>query len=153
MRSASSEASAAASTWRSRGPFVIVGSSAAIDVSETAASSKARCIASIRFLAEVIERSVDDVVAATFSLSSSTPYLFGEHSTDFEKQLRALLETRSDDGLFCERVRDIAFDVRGGDPVFADAELSNAFCILHMAALLFCSQRSSGAVPASARRG
>jgi SAM-dependent methyltransferase len=60
---------------------------------------------------EVIERRVDDVVAATFSLSSSTPHLFGDRRADFESRLRALLKAESDDGLFCERVRDIAFDV------------------------------------------
>ena len=60
---------------------------------------------------EVIERSVDDVVAAMFSLSSSTPHLFGDRYADFESDLRALLQAASDDGRFCERVRDIAFDV------------------------------------------
>jgi len=56
-------------------------------------------------------RSVDEIVDATFSLSSSTPHLFGARRTDFEAELRALLEAEADDGLFCERVRDIAFDV------------------------------------------
>jgi SAM-dependent methyltransferase len=61
---------------------------------------------------EVIERSADHVVAATFSLSSSTPHLFGDRRAEFERRLRALLTTASDgDDLFSERVRDIAFDV------------------------------------------
>lgn len=61
---------------------------------------------------EVIERTADQVVAATFSLSSSTPHLFGDRRAEFERELRALLGAASDgDGLFCERARDIAFDV------------------------------------------
>jgi hypothetical protein len=59
----------------------------------------------------VVERSIDDVVAATFSLSSSTPHLFGGRRAAFEVELRALLTVTADDGLFCERVRDLAFDV------------------------------------------
>jgi SAM-dependent methyltransferase len=60
---------------------------------------------------EVVERSVDEIVAATFSLSSSTPALLGADRERFEAQLRDLLVTRSDDGLFCERLRDVTFDV------------------------------------------
>jgi SAM-dependent methyltransferase len=60
---------------------------------------------------EVIERSIEEVMAATFSLSSSTPHLFGAYLPEFEAKLRALLRAASDDGQFCERVRDIAFDV------------------------------------------
>jgi hypothetical protein len=61
---------------------------------------------------EVVERSVDHVVAATFSLSSSTPHLFGDRRAEFETGLRALLVAASgDDDLFCERVSDVAFDV------------------------------------------
>jgi SAM-dependent methyltransferase len=60
---------------------------------------------------DVVERTVDQVVAATFSLSSSTPHLFGTRQPDFEAELRALLKAASDNGLFSERVRDIAFDV------------------------------------------
>jgi SAM-dependent methyltransferase len=61
---------------------------------------------------EVIERSVDQLVAATFSLSSSTPHLFGDRRHEFESALRAVLAAASDDDdLFCERVGDIGFDV------------------------------------------
>jgi SAM-dependent methyltransferase len=61
---------------------------------------------------EVVERSVDHVIAATFSLSSSTPHLFGDRRAEFESELRALLAAASDDDdLFCERARDITFDV------------------------------------------
>jgi SAM-dependent methyltransferase len=61
---------------------------------------------------EVVERSVDHFVAATFSLSSSTPRLFGDRRAEFESELRALLGAASDDDdLFSERARDVAFDV------------------------------------------
>ena len=60
---------------------------------------------------EVVERSVEDILAATFSLSSSTPHLFGGDRGRFESELRALLQAASDGGLFCERLRDVAFDV------------------------------------------
>jgi SAM-dependent methyltransferase len=60
---------------------------------------------------EVIERSIDDIVAVTFSLSSSTPHLFGSRRPVFEGELRTLLAAESHDGLFCERLPDLAFDV------------------------------------------
>lgn len=60
---------------------------------------------------EVVDRSVDEIVAAMFSLSSSTPHLFGPRRGQFEAELRALLEAASDGGSFCERVRDVAFDI------------------------------------------
>ena len=60
---------------------------------------------------EVVERTVEEIVAATFSLSSSTPYLLGPRQADFEADLKALLEATSQDGLFCERVPELAFDV------------------------------------------
>jgi len=61
--------------------------------------------------AELVERSVQEIVDATFSLSSSAPHLFGDRLEQFEAELRALLERAADGGLFCERLRDIAFDV------------------------------------------
>jgi SAM-dependent methyltransferase len=60
---------------------------------------------------EVVERSVQEIVAATFSLSSSTPSLLGADRDRFEAELTELLVATSDDGLFCERLRDIMFDV------------------------------------------
>lgn len=68
---------------------------------------------------EVIERSIDQVVAATFSLSSSTPHLFGNRCAEFEAELRTLLQAASDeDDLFCERAREIDVDIwrPGPDP-------------------------------------
>jgi SAM-dependent methyltransferase len=59
----------------------------------------------------IITRSVDDIVAATFSLSSSTPHLFGERAPRFESELRALLLDASPQGGFSEQMREIAVDV------------------------------------------
>jgi SAM-dependent methyltransferase len=61
--------------------------------------------------ARVVTRSADDVVAATFSLSGSTPHLFGADVTRFEADLRVLLGDASPDGRFSERTRPIALDV------------------------------------------
>jgi SAM-dependent methyltransferase len=61
---------------------------------------------------DMTERSIDQVVAATYSLSSSTPHLFADRRAEFETELRTLLQDASDaDDLFCERPRDIEFDV------------------------------------------
>jgi SAM-dependent methyltransferase len=61
---------------------------------------------------DVTERSIDQVVAATYSLSSSTPHLFADRRAEFETELRTLLQDASDaDDLFCERARDIEFDI------------------------------------------
>lgn len=60
---------------------------------------------------EAVERSVDEVIAATFSLSTSTPRLFGRRRDDFERDLRQLLDSASDASRFSERVRDIAAHV------------------------------------------
>lgn len=55
----------------------------------------------------VEERSVDQVVAAVFSLSSSAPHLFGERLAGFEADLRDLLHSHSAEGRFCEQAREI----------------------------------------------
>jgi SAM-dependent methyltransferase len=56
---------------------------------------------------EIVERTLDQVVAAVFSLSGSTPHLFGDRLADFEKDLRAALRAVSSSGVFRERTRDI----------------------------------------------
>jgi SAM-dependent methyltransferase len=61
--------------------------------------------------ARVVTRSADEIVAATFSLSGSTPHLFGADVARFKADLRALLEDASPDGRFSERTRPIALDV------------------------------------------
>lgn len=55
---------------------------------------------------EVIIRSVDDLVAAQYSNSSSAPHLFGDRRAAFEEELRALLGEASPAGLFAEQTGD-----------------------------------------------
>ncbi len=65
----------------------------------------------IEVAGQVVERTSDQIVAAIFSLSSSTPYLFGERRDAFEADLRRLLNEASPAGLFSEQMREIAADV------------------------------------------
>lgn len=53
-----------------------------------------------------ILRSADDVVAETFSLSSTAPHLFGDRMAQFETDLRRLLAEASPDGAFAVRLPD-----------------------------------------------
>lgn len=50
-----------------------------------------------------LRRTVDDVVAWTFSMSCSAPHLFGPHLGTFETDLRRVLARSSPAGLFSER--------------------------------------------------
>ncbi|MGW0611648.1 class I SAM-dependent methyltransferase [Streptomyces sp. NPDC002788] len=52
---------------------------------------------------QVLERSVDDVVAWVFSMSFSAPHLFAGRRDDFEADLRRLLGEASPSGRFSER--------------------------------------------------
>ena len=61
--------------------------------------------------ARVVIRTADDIVAATFSLSSSTPHLFGADVGRFEADLRALLRGVAPDDAFSERTRPVALDI------------------------------------------
>ena len=58
-----------------------------------------------------VQRSTDEVVASIFSLSSSTPHLFGDRGPEFERELRGLLHAASPAGVFSEQMRGIAADV------------------------------------------
>jgi SAM-dependent methyltransferase len=60
---------------------------------------------------KVLTRTVDDIVAATFSLSYAAPHLFGDDATAFEAELRALLLDASSNGTFSEQMGEIAADV------------------------------------------
>jgi hypothetical protein len=60
---------------------------------------------------EVLDRTIDDVVAATLSMSSSAPHLFGPRLAAFEADLRALLGAASTDGLFSVHVPDTILKV------------------------------------------
>ena len=59
----------------------------------------------------VVTRTNEEVIAAVFSLSSSTPYLFGERRAAFESEARRLLARASPSGVFSEQMREIAVDV------------------------------------------
>lgn len=54
----------------------------------------------------VIVRTVDDLVAAVYSISSSAPHLFGPHLAEFDGALRALLAETASAGRFAEQTGD-----------------------------------------------
>ncbi|MBQ0903432.1 class I SAM-dependent methyltransferase [Micromonospora sp. U21] len=56
----------------------------------------------------LVERPVDEIVSAVFSLSSSAPHLFADRLPAFEADLRHLLSEAARDGRFAERRREIA---------------------------------------------
>ena len=60
---------------------------------------------------DIVERTNDQIVAGIFSLSSSTPHLFGERRDAFEADLRRLLHDANQSGIFSEQMRDIAVDI------------------------------------------
>jgi SAM-dependent methyltransferase len=53
----------------------------------------------------IVHRSTEDIAAAVYSLSSSTPHLFGDRWPAFDHDLRALLHEAGDD--FTEQMRSI----------------------------------------------
>jgi SAM-dependent methyltransferase len=59
----------------------------------------------------VVTRTADDLIATVFSLSISTPYLFGDNRAAFESEARRLLSRTSPDGVFSEQMREIAADI------------------------------------------
>jgi SAM-dependent methyltransferase len=59
----------------------------------------------------VIVRTIDDVVASVFSLSSAAPHLFGHRRALFEAQLRGLLAEYSPQGLYSEQMRETVTDL------------------------------------------
>ncbi|MCX5215154.1 class I SAM-dependent methyltransferase [Kitasatospora sp. NBC_00240] len=65
---------------------------------------------------QALERTADDVVAWAFSMSSSTPHLFGGGRDDFEADLRRLLRESSASGLFSERRPSTEVHIWGTDP-------------------------------------
>lgn len=54
----------------------------------------------------IVERTIDDLVAARFSSSPTAPHLFGDRVGDFEAELRHLLAARSPSGRFSVRLPD-----------------------------------------------
>ena len=61
--------------------------------------------------APVATRTVDEVLAAIYSLSSSTPHLFGDQRAAFDAEARRLLLATSPSGLFSEQRRPVAVDI------------------------------------------
>ena len=59
----------------------------------------------------VVERTVEEVAASVYSLSSSAPHLFGERLGVFDKELRELLAAVSDAGRFSEQMRSITLSI------------------------------------------
>jgi len=59
----------------------------------------------------VIQRTADEVVASVYSLSSSTPHLFGDRLSAFDTELRTLLAATSPNGLFSEQRREVAIQI------------------------------------------
>lgn len=65
----------------------------------------------IEIPARIVERTADEVRASVYSLSSSTPHLFGSHLQAFDTELRTLLQQAAPDGVFSERFREITVDI------------------------------------------
>jgi hypothetical protein len=61
--------------------------------------------------ARTVQRSVDEVRASIYSLSSSTPHLFGVAFDAFDARLRALLDQATSNGVFSERLPGITVDI------------------------------------------
>ena len=59
----------------------------------------------------MVTRTIDDIAASVYSLSSSTPHLFGDRLPAFDSELRNLLADPRSDGLFSEQMRSIAADI------------------------------------------
>ncbi len=60
---------------------------------------------------EIVTRTIDDLVAAQFSNSSSAPHLFGERLAQFEAELRRMLEAASPSGLFAQQTDDASLRI------------------------------------------
>lgn len=54
----------------------------------------------------IIHRTIDDIVAAVFSTSSTAPHLFGDRQQDYERDVRAILSQASTTGQFSVRLPD-----------------------------------------------
>lgn len=58
-----------------------------------------------------VRRTVEEVRASIYSLSSSAPHLFGAAFDAFDARLLALLDAAASDGVFSERLRGITVDI------------------------------------------
>lgn len=66
----------------------------------------------------VLDRTVDDVVAGTLSMSNSAPHLFGSRLDAFEADLRRLLSAEAAGGFFNVHVPDTILKVWRPPPIF-----------------------------------
>jgi SAM-dependent methyltransferase len=59
----------------------------------------------------ILDRTVEEVAASVYSLSSSAPHLFGDRLDTFDAELRSILAAASRDRLFSELMPSIALDI------------------------------------------
>lgn len=59
----------------------------------------------------LVERTIEEVAASVYSLSSSAPHLFGDRFVAFDRELRQMLVTESDNGWFSERMRSVTVKI------------------------------------------
>ncbi|MDQ6936988.1 MAG: methyltransferase domain-containing protein [Actinomycetota bacterium] len=78
------------------------------DVYRAAGFTGPRCI---EVPGPLVTRTVDDLVAGVFSVSSSAPHLFGNRRAAFEAELRQLLLDADPAGTFTEQMRPTAVDI------------------------------------------
>ena len=60
---------------------------------------------------QVVERTVEQVVASVYSLSYAAPHLFGDRLPAFDEEVRALLADASRGGPFAEQTRSITLSI------------------------------------------
>lgn len=65
----------------------------------------------LRVPGRIVERTVDQVAASVYSLSSAAPHLFGDRLSAFDDELRQLLAGASANGRFSERMGSITSSI------------------------------------------
>lgn len=65
----------------------------------------------LRLPSRTVQRTIEQVRASVYSLSSAAPHLFGNHLDAFDAQLRSLLDQTAPARLFSERMREIIIDI------------------------------------------
>ena len=58
-----------------------------------------------------VQRTVEEIVASVYSLSSASPHLFGDRLEQFDTELRGLLVQTAENGCFSEQMRSITLDI------------------------------------------
>lgn len=59
----------------------------------------------------ILDRTIEQVIASVYSLSSSAPHLFGDRLANFDTELRDLVANATPTGLFTEQMRSITIDI------------------------------------------